>query len=100
MEQRLCVVDLFGFLHWCPLHRLQKEVDKNAITPVVGQELTYTTKYKMPVPGKDVIDDLTSMKMIDTFDERLDYKSLTVQLGRTDLNGRNGLYCNGWRNKR
>lgn len=79
---------LFGFYTEVPSTPPTKEVDKNAITPVVGQELTYTTKYKMPVPGKDVIDDLTSMKMIDTFDERLDYKSLTVQLeGQTLTEG-------------
>ena len=70
---------LFGFYTEVPSTPPTKEVDKSAVKSVVGQELTYTTHYKMPVPGKDVIGDLTSMKMTDTFDERLDYKSLTVQ---------------------
>ena len=79
---------LFGFYTEVPSTPPIKEVDKDTIKPIVGQELTYTAKYKMPVPGKDVIGDLTSMKMIDTFDERLDYKSLTVQLeGRTLTEG-------------
>lgn len=79
---------LFGFYTEVPSTPPTKEVDKDTIKPIVGQELTYTAKYKMPVPGKDVIGDLTSMKMIDTFDERLDYKSLTVQLeGRTLTEG-------------
>lgn len=55
-----------------------KEVDKAEVQAEAGQELTYTTKYRMPKPGVDTIGPITSMSMVDTFDERLDFKSLTV----------------------
>lgn len=62
-----------------------KSVDKSEVPSAVGQELTYTANFTMPVPGVDVIGNLDSMKMMDTFDDRLDFQSLTVQLGGTTL---------------
>lgn len=62
-----------------------KEVDKAEIQAEAGQELTYTTKYRMPKPGVDTIGPITSMSMVDTFDERLDFKSLTVTQDGTTL---------------
>lgn len=65
-----------------------KEVDKAEVQAEAGQELTYTTKYRMPKPGVDTIGPITSMSMVDTFDERLDFKSLTVtQDGKTLTEG-------------
>ena len=38
----------------------------------------------MPTPGKDIIGSVTSMQMIETFDDRLDFQSLSVRFdGRT-----------------
>ena len=62
-----------------------KEVDKEAVQAEAGQELTYTTKYRMPKPGVDTIGPITSMTMIDTFDDRLDFKSLVVTQDGTTL---------------
>lgn len=58
------------------------------MTAKSGQEINYTVNYTAPVPGVDLIGNLDSMKMADTFDERLDFKSLSVVLdGKTLIEG-------------
>lgn len=57
-----------------------KQVDKTEVPAKVGEEITYTTKYTMPIPGKNVIGNLSKMSMTDEFDERLDFQSLSVTL--------------------
>lgn len=76
---------LFGFYTEIPSKTPVKEVDTTETPSAVGKQITYTTHYTMPVPGKDVIGNLDSMKMSDTFDERLDFQSLTVQLDGNTL---------------
>lgn len=71
---------LFGFYTEVPAEPPVKAVKPERAPARPGEGITYTTGYTMPVPGKDVIGDISSMKMIDTFDERLDYKSLEVRL--------------------
>lgn len=78
---------LFGFYVENP-DVPQKTVSTTAISAQAGQAVDYTAVYKMPTPGKNVIGSLSSMKMIETLDSRLDFKNLTVQFnGRTLTNG-------------
>lgn len=78
---------LFGFYVENP-DVPQKTVSTTAISAQAGQAVDYTAVYKMPTPGKNVIGSLSSMKMIETLDSRLDFKNLTVQFnGRTLANG-------------
>ena len=75
---------LFGFYTELPEKAPKKTVDQETIPAEKDQEITYTGKFTSPRPGIDVIGDLRSLKMSDTFDERLDFKSLDVKLeGRT-----------------
>ncbi len=55
-----------------------KEGDPAEMPVKEGQTVTYTGTFTMPRPGIDTIGNLESMSMTDTFDERLDFQSLTV----------------------
>lgn len=70
---------LFGFYTELPDKAPKKAVNKKAVPAEKDQEITYTGKFTSPRPGIDVIGDLRSLKMSDTFDERLDFKSLDVK---------------------
>ena len=71
---------LFGFFTEVMEQPPTKQVDKTEVPAKVGEEITYTTKYTMPIPGKNVIGNLSKMSMTDEFDERLDFQSLSVTL--------------------
>ena len=78
---------LFGFYTETP-KAPEKQVSKDKIPALAGQSLNYTAKFTMPTPGKDVIGSLSSMQMIETLDDRLDFQSLALQLdGRTLTQG-------------
>ena len=65
-----------------------KQASKDKLPALAGESLNYTAKFTMPTPGKDVIGFLSSMQMIETLDDRLDFQSLTLQLdGRTLTQG-------------
>ncbi|CEL90795.1 conserved surface-anchored protein of unknown function [Streptococcus sanguinis] len=78
---------LFGFYTETP-KAPEKEVSKDKIPALAGESLNYTAKFTMPTPGKDVIGSLSSMQMIETLDERLDFQSLNLQFdGQTLTQG-------------
>ena len=78
---------LFGFYTETPKAPV-KQASKDKLPALVGESLNYTAKFTMPTPGKDVIGSLSSMQMIETLDDRLDFQSLTLQLdGRTLTQG-------------
>ena len=69
---------LFGFYVETP-EPPKKQASTDTISALVGQNINYTSNYKIPTPGKDVIGSLSSMKMIEVLDDRLDFQDLTVQ---------------------
>ena len=74
---------LFGFYTEAPKAPV-KQASKDKLPALAGESLNYTAKFTMPTPGKDVIGSLSSMQMVETLDNRLDFQSLTLQLdGRT-----------------
>ena len=78
---------LFGFYTETPKAPV-KQASKDKLPALAGESLNYTAKFTMPTPGKDVIGSLSSMQMIETLDDRLDFQSLTLQLdGRTLTQG-------------
>lgn len=78
---------LFGFYTEAPKAPV-KQASKDKLPALAGESLNYTAKFTMPTPGKDVIGSLSSMQMIETLDNRLDFQSLTLQLdGRTLTQG-------------
>lgn len=70
---------LFGFYTETPKAPV-KQASKDKLPALAGESLNYTAKFTMPTPGKDVIGSLSSMQMIETLDDRLDFQSLTLQL--------------------
>lgn len=62
-----------------------KTVDKSEIPAKAGEELTFTGTFTMPHPGVDTIGKIATMSMDDTFDERLDFQSLSVTFDGTQL---------------
>ncbi|WP_247946691.1 isopeptide-forming domain-containing fimbrial protein, partial [Streptococcus oralis] len=56
----------------------EKEVDPAQIPAQAGEAVTYKTLFKIPKPGKEIIAALSSLDFVDTFDDRLDFKDLTV----------------------
>ncbi|MCY7064581.1 isopeptide-forming domain-containing fimbrial protein, partial [Streptococcus oralis] len=60
----------------------EKEVDPAQIPAQAGEAVTYKTLFRIPKPGKEIIATLSSLDFVDTFDDRLDFKDLTV-----DANG-------------
>ncbi|MCY7028770.1 Sgo0707 family adhesin [Streptococcus sanguinis] len=78
---------LFGFYTEAPKAPV-KQASKDKLPALAGESLNYTAKFTMPTPGKGVIGSLSSMQMIETLDNRLDFQSLTLQLdGRTLTQG-------------
>ena len=78
---------LFGFYTETPKSPV-KQASKDKLPALAGESLNYTAKFTIPTPGKDVIGSLSSMQMIETLDDRLDFQSLTLQLdGRTLTQG-------------
>ena len=78
---------LFGFYTEAPKAPV-KQASKDKLPVLAGESLNYTAKFTMPTPGKGVIGSLSSMQMIETLDNRLDFQSLTLQLdGRTLTQG-------------
>lgn len=55
-----------------------KAVDPEQAPAKAGEEITYTGTFTLPRQGIDTIGKIKSMSMVDTFDERLDYQSLSV----------------------
>ena len=55
-----------------------KAVDPEQAPAKAGEEITYTGTFTLPRQGVDTIGKIKSMSMVDTFDERLDYQSLSV----------------------
>uniref|UniRef100_UPI00066BC10B isopeptide-forming domain-containing fimbrial protein n=1 Tax=Streptococcus pseudopneumoniae TaxID=257758 RepID=UPI00066BC10B len=55
-----------------------KEVDPAQIPAQAGEAVTYKTLFRIPKPGKEIIAALSSLDFVDTFDDRLDFKDLTV----------------------
>lgn len=65
-----------------------KAVDPEQAPAKAGEEITYTGTFTLPRQGIDTIGKIKSMSMVDTFDERLDYQSLSVAFdGRTLTEG-------------
>ena len=62
-----------------------KEVYPAEAPAKAGETITYTGTFTMPRPGIDTIGDLETMSMVDTFDERLDFQSLSVSLDGQEL---------------
>ena len=60
----------------------EKKVDPAQIPAQAGETVTYKTLFRTPKPGEEVIAALSSLDFVDTFDDRLDFKDLTV-----DVNG-------------
>ena len=56
----------------------EKEVDPAQIPAQAGKAVTYKTLFRIPKPGKEIIAALSSLDFVDTFDDRLDFKDLTV----------------------
>ena len=74
---------LFGFYVEAP-KAPQKQVSTATVQALAGEEIGYTAQFTVPTPGKDVIGPLSSLKMIESFDDRLDFQSLTVKFdGKT-----------------
>ena len=55
-----------------------KAVDPEQAPAKAGETITYTGTFTLPKQGIDTIGKIKSMSMVDTFDERLDFQSLTV----------------------
>lgn len=55
-----------------------KAVNPEQAPAKAGEEITYTGTFTLPRQGVDTIGKIKSMSMVDTFDERLDYQSLSV----------------------
>lgn len=65
-----------------------KAVDPEKAPAKAGEEITYTGTFTLPRQGVDTIGKIKSMSMADTFDERLDYQSLSITLdGQTLTEG-------------
>ena len=65
-----------------------KAVDPEKAPAKAGEEITYTGTFTLPRQGVDTIGKIKSMSMVDTFDERLDYQSLSINLdGQTLTEG-------------
>ena len=65
-----------------------KAVDPEQAPAKAGEEITYTGTFTLPRQGIDTIGKIKSMSMVDTFDERLDYQSLSVSFdGQTLTEG-------------
>ena len=60
----------------------EKKVEPAQIPAQAGEAVTYKTLFRIPEPGKEIIAALSSLDFVDTFDDRLDFKDLTV-----DANG-------------
>ena len=69
---------LFGFYTELPANAPEKAVDKSEIPAEKDQQLIYTGTFTSPRPGVDIIGDIRSLKMSDTFDDRLDFQKLEV----------------------
>ena len=66
----------------------EKKVDKQEVPKAAGEPINYTVSYTVPKPGKDVIDDIKSLKFSDTFDKKVDFKGVVVKLdGKTLVEG-------------
>ena len=66
----------------------KKAVDKQEAPKTVGEPINYTVTYTVPTPGKDIIDDIKSLKFVDTFDKKVDFKGAVVKLdGKTLVEG-------------
>ena len=66
----------------------EKKVDKQEVPKSVGEPINYTVTYTVPKPGKDIIDDIKSLKFADTFDKKVDFKEAIVKLdGKTLVEG-------------
>ncbi|MBX9096269.1 isopeptide-forming domain-containing fimbrial protein [Streptococcus gordonii] len=61
------------------------EVDPTEIPAKEGQNITYKARFKVPVPGKDLLAAPSSIDMVQNFDERLDYQGLKVESGGVTL---------------
>ena len=61
------------------------EVDPTEIPAKEGQNITYKARFKVPVPGKDLLAAPSSIEMVQNFDERLDYQGLKVESGGVTL---------------
>ena len=61
------------------------EVDPTEIPAKEGQNITYKARFKVPVPGKDLLAAPSSIEMVQNFDERLDYQELKVESGGVTL---------------
>ncbi|ERK60265.1 hypothetical protein HMPREF1983_00220, partial [Gemella bergeri ATCC 700627] len=62
----------------------KKTVDKPQVLAKAGEKIVYTGTFKVPTPGKDIIGPLSNLNLIDNFDDRLDFKSLKVDVdGKT-----------------
>jgi len=65
-----------------------KAVDPEQAPAKAGETITYTGTFTLPRQGIDTIGKIKSMSMVDTFDERLDFQSLTVSFdGQTLTEG-------------
>ena len=65
-----------------------KAVDPEQAPAKAGETITYTGTFTLPKQGIDTIGKIKSMSMVDTFDERLDFQSLTVSFdGQTLTEG-------------
>lgn len=65
-----------------------KAVDPEQAPAKAGEEITYTGTFTLPRQGIDTIGKIKSMSMVDTFDERLDYQSVSVSFdGQTLTEG-------------
>ena len=62
-----------------------KAVDPEQAPVKAGEEITYTGTFTLPRQGIDTIGKIKSMSMVDTFDERLDFQSLSVSLDGQEL---------------
>lgn len=65
-----------------------KAVDPEQAPAKAGETITYTGTFTLPRQGIDTIGKIKSMSMVDTFDDRLDFQSLTVSFdGQTLTEG-------------
>ena len=69
---------LFGFYTELPKTAPKKAVNRETVPAEKDQEIIYTAEFTTPRPGIDIIGDIRSLSMRDTFDQRLDFQSLDV----------------------
>ena len=79
---------LFGVYTEAIISAPVKAVDPEQAPAKAGETITYTGTFTLPRQGIDTIDKIKSMSMVDTFDKRLDFQSLTVSFdGQTLTEG-------------